>query len=195
MLQSLDQLVADRIVNLAEIDSTEPIDSPGPERTFVRRVQVVPRQQPSELLFDFGLTMRQTTTLTSRLAEHLIMVRGNVRQRDLVDSQKLSEQHGIEAIGLGPTLHHRAQPKRMRQQHDTDLCEQLVQPPISARGLDHAAKWLELFAVTRDLSRLRAVKPSRWTDFSRVVDRRNHHRVSMQIDAEVPHGQTPFRRA
>ena len=89
---------------------------------------------------DLGQLPSESGAAARQVAQLLVGFRRDVRQRNLVDSQEIGQQLGVELVGLGAALYHGPQPHGMGQEDRAVRAKQVVQPTIGSRGLDHRAE-------------------------------------------------------
>lgn len=79
----------------------------------------------------------------------------------------------------------------MGQNNGPQRSEQLVQPAKGSGRFDHGSKLAERFECLADVGRLSVFPTHRRPNFACVVNRRDHDRLTMQVNTNVPHDKTP----
>ena len=149
----------------------------------------MPGQQGPEADLGVGLAAGQADAEPGDLAESLIGLGRDVRQRDLVDPQQVGEQLAVEPVGLGAALDHRAEAERVGDEDRAVGGQQVVEPPVRARRLDHGAERSEPLKDPEDAFGVLTADAGGLDGPSRVIDGGDNGRGAMQVDADVPHEQ------
>ena len=132
MPKPFQQFVADHVFDRPEVLAAKPTQAARAERRPVRRFAILPRQQGPQLNLDFGQVSAEPGAASRQVAQLLIGFRRDVGQRNLVDSQEIGQQLGVELVGLGAALYHGPQTHRMGQEDRAVRTQQVVQPAIGS---------------------------------------------------------------
>ena len=134
------QFVTDHALDRPEVLAAKPTQTARAERRPLGRFPILPRQQSSQLNLDFGQLSAEPGPASRQVAQLPVGFRRDVGQRNLLASQEIGQQLGVELVGLGAALYHGPQSHRMSQENGAVRTQQVVQPAIGSAGFDDRAK-------------------------------------------------------
>ena len=101
--------LTDHVVGCTEALLGEPIQAPWPKGVLVERLSIVPREQCSEAGLHRRKTSAETGSIASDVSQQLVLIRRDVRERDLIDPQQIGQELCVQSVCLASSLHNRPQ--------------------------------------------------------------------------------------
>src|SRR5262249_33391559 len=155
----------------------------------IRPVRIVIAQQVPDLVLHRADPLAQVIALPHQAAMLPLPRRGPVSLGDHVQGQELRQHPGIQPVTLAGALGNDAQLLGTAQpQTLTQRSQQLPQPLVAGRGLDHRLKRAELDEELPDLLWERAMQRFPKNHLPLLVDDTNRDTLLVEVDADVAHG-------